>query len=62
MSDREQRRRDVAANVGSLRAEGLHPDEATLADLAAYADGELSIEQGLARAYHRLGLTPPASR
>ncbi len=52
-----------ASSLGSVRAEGLEPDEATLADGAAYVRGELTLDEAEARvmARYRAGRRAAAS-
>ena len=47
MTDEEQRERSRAASsaVGSVQAEGLTVDSKTLADLAAWVRGEVTIDE-----------------
>lgn len=59
---RAERARNVADTLGTLRAEGLTPPPAALADMDAYVEGALSADEGVERALRRHGLAPTATK
>lgn len=54
----KQREASVDNAIGSLRLEGLEPDQQTIDDLRAEARGEISMEEVRARALTRIQAGP----
>lgn len=59
---RDERAQHAADALGSLRAEGLTPPPAALADLHAVVEGSLSSEEAIERALRRHGIAPAAAK